>query len=151
MHLVGGAIPGFPFSFSPTPHVLRAPLSPPDTCSCTPPLLSQLSLLCGPPFRPGTRAQLSGACLLGPCTRQPWELCVRSGPPCSAAEPGLSGELLLIKCFSQAAQACCSVVCGAGDWFSPLSAGPQRPRPSPTEWPRCPPGGRCMEAQPSSP
>lgn len=149
VHLVGGAIPGFPSRLSPPPRVLRAPLRPPDTHSWTPPLLSQLSPLCGLPCRPGTQAQLSGARLLGPCTRQTRELCVRSGPPCSVCRARTQRAAVANKTFFSG----CSgmLVCGTGDWFSPLSAGPQRPRPSPPEWPGHPPGGQCMEAQPSSP
>lgn len=45
---------------------------------------------------------------------------MRSGPLVHCLQSqGLSGQLLLIKHFSQAAQACCSVVCGTGDWFFP--------------------------------
>lgn len=105
--MVGGAIPGFPFSLSPMLRVLRAPLSPPDTVPAPHPSSVSSPCCAGRPSGLGPGHSCRAPACLVPAPGSPGS-CVRSGPPCSAAEAGLRGELLLIKCFSQAAQACCS-------------------------------------------
>lgn len=107
------------------------------------------SLLCGLPFRPGTQAcQRLPAWSLHQAAR---ELCVRSGPPCSVCRArtqraAVANKTFFLRLLGHVALWSVELVTG----FPHCQLVVEAKAPA-TWWPGHPPGGRCMDVQPSSP